>query len=91
MVTRVKINRAPVLTLWAAVVAERLGYDEEEALTLGRTVAGLNAQSKGRRLGIYKETGDKEADEAHPPPPKQADAPQTISLLGRRVPARQTA
>jgi hypothetical protein len=38
-----QINRAPVLTLWAAVVAERLGFTWEEALTLGRAVAGLNA------------------------------------------------
>ena len=51
----IKINRAPVLTLWAAVVAERLGYDKETALTLGKAVAGLNAQSKGRRLGIFEE------------------------------------
>jgi hypothetical protein len=50
----VTINRAPVLTLWAAVVAERLGYDGDESLTLGKAVAGLNAQAKGRRLGIYK-------------------------------------
>ena len=28
------INRAPVLTLWAAVVAERLGFRRDEALTL---------------------------------------------------------
>ena len=49
---KIKINRAPVLTLWAVVVAERLGYDEKTALTLGKAVAGLNAQSKGRRLGI---------------------------------------
>jgi hypothetical protein len=48
------INRAPVLTLWAAVVAQRLGFDEDEALGLGKAVAGLNAQSKGRRLGIFK-------------------------------------
>ena len=27
------INRAPVLTLWAAVVAERLGFEREEALS----------------------------------------------------------
>lgn len=47
-----KINRAPVLTLWAAVVAQRLGFDHDEALTLGRAVAGLNVQSKGKRLGI---------------------------------------
>jgi len=39
----IKINRAPVLTLWAAVVAKRLGFKWNEALTLGRAVAGLNA------------------------------------------------
>ena len=50
----ISINRAPVLTLWAAVVAQRLGFDEVEALTLGKAVAGLNAQAKGRRLGIFK-------------------------------------
>src|SRR5450756_1717673 len=48
------INRAPVLTLWATAVAERLGFDHDEALSLGKAVAGLTAQSKGRRLGIYK-------------------------------------
>ena len=47
------INRAPVLTLWAAVVAERLGFERDEALTLGKAVAGLTAQSKGQRLGIF--------------------------------------
>lgn len=44
----VAINRAPVLTLWAAIVAERLGFDWEEALTLGRAVAGLNTYSTPR-------------------------------------------
>ena len=28
----ISINRAPVMTLWAAVVAQRLGFDEDEAL-----------------------------------------------------------
>src|SRR6266446_544067 len=51
---RILINRAPVLTLWATTVAERLGFDQNEALSLGKAVAGLTAQSKGRRLGIYK-------------------------------------
>ncbi len=41
--SRVMVNRAPVLTLWAAVVAEVLGFEHDEALTLGRAVAGLNA------------------------------------------------
>ena len=48
------INRAPVLTLWAAVVAERLGFRRDEALTLGRAVAGLNAYSKGVSLGLFR-------------------------------------
>src|ERR1017187_2042007 len=48
------INRAPVLTLWATTVTERLGFDEDKALSLGKAVAGLTAQSKGQRLGIYK-------------------------------------
>ena len=29
----VTINRAPVLTLWAAVVAERLGFDRGDTAT----------------------------------------------------------
>ena len=53
----VQINRAPVLTLWAAVVAEALGFAPDEALTLGKAVAGLNAQAKGRRLGILQAAG----------------------------------
>ena len=46
------VNRAPVLTLWAAVVAETLGFEHDEALTLGRGVAGLNAYSKGVSPGL---------------------------------------
>jgi hypothetical protein len=52
--SKIQINRAPVLTLWAAAVAERLGFDHDEALSPGKALAGLNAQSKGRRLGIFK-------------------------------------
>jgi hypothetical protein len=43
------------------VVAERIGFDEEEALSLGRALAGLNAQSKGRRQGIFKPHEEKPA------------------------------
>jgi hypothetical protein len=85
---KIKINRAPVLTLWAAVVAERLGYDEETALTLGKAVAGLNAQSKGRRLGIYEE---KTKDEQKEDKKKERQAkPEFIELLGRDIPAVKT-
>jgi hypothetical protein len=50
----VMINRAPVLTLWAAVVAEMLDFEYDEAFTLGRAVAGLNAYSKGVALGLFQ-------------------------------------
>jgi hypothetical protein len=36
------------------VVAQRLYFDEDEALSLGKAVAGLNAQAKGRNLGLFK-------------------------------------
>ena len=86
---KIKINRAPVLTLWAAIVAERLGYDQKEALTFGKALAGLNAQSKGRRLGIYEEKKDEseEKEEKKEKPVKL----EFIELLGRGVPAVKTA
>jgi hypothetical protein len=84
---KIKINRAPVLTLWAAVVAERLGYDEETALTLGKAVAGLNAQSKGRRLGIYEEKTEEEKQKEKKEKPAEVEF---IEVLGREVPAVKT-
>jgi hypothetical protein len=85
---KIKINRAPVLTLWAAVVAERLGHDEDTALTLGKAVAGLNAQSKGKKLGIYEEKTEEEEKEDKKKE-KQADV-EFIELLGRGIPAVKT-
>ena len=85
---KIKINRAPVLTLWAAVVAKRLGYDEETALTLGKAVAGLNAQSKGKKLGIYEEKSEDEKKEDKKK--EKVAKPEFIELLGRDVPAVKT-
>ena len=83
----VRVNRAPVLTLWGAVVAERLGFDWEEALTLGRALAGLNAYAKGVRLGLF-----------HPTPRAVAERRRraasgegvTVDLMHRAIPAVQT-
>lgn len=86
---KIEINRAPVLTLWAAAVAERRGYDRNEALTLGRGLAGLNAQSKGRRLGIYEEKKDK--SKAKESKKERSVKLQMVTLLGRAVPAVRTA
>lgn len=86
---KIKINRAPVLTLWAAVVAERLGYDYDAALTLGKGVAGLNAQSKGRKLGIFEESkGDKK--EEREPKKRTAGEQYSVTVLGRPVPVVET-
>ena len=85
--TWIKINRAPVLTLWAAVVAERLGFDRPTALTLGQAVAGSSAYAKGVSLGIIeprpelvRERGDRlaEGERLH------------VDLLGRAVPVVRT-
>src|SRR5512145_924843 len=84
---KIKINRAPVLTLWVTVVAERLGYEEETALTLGKAVAGLNAQSKGRKLGIYEE---KEKEEKRKGEEGKEKPVEFIEILGRGVPAVKT-
>ena len=43
------VNRAPVLTLWAAVVAERMGFDPAEALSLPWTPASLPAVRRHAR------------------------------------------
>lgn len=81
----IAINRAPVLTLWASVVAERLGYDHDEALSLGKALAGINAQSKGRRLGIYKPS---EGVTVMKP---KTEGLLGIELMGRIVPAKKFA
>ncbi len=42
----ITISRGPVLTLWASVVARRLGFARDEALTLGRAVANRGTYGK---------------------------------------------
>ena len=82
-----RINRAPVLTLWAAIVAERLGFKHDEALTLGRAVAGLNAYSKGVSLGLFTPTPEEVRAKRKKLRPKETF---TVDLLHRAVPAVHT-
>lgn len=83
--SEIRVNRAPVLTLWAAIVAERLGHDADAAITLGRAVAGSSARVKARAIGL-EERGNSEPRDTtkstRPLPPRQ-----TVHLLGREVPA----
>lgn len=84
----IEVNRAPVLTLWAAVVAQRLGHDWETALSLGKAVAGLNAQAKGRRLGIYSKPEVVEGEGLE----RKVGLGEEIwvEICGRPVPAKRT-
>ena len=83
----VAINRAPVLTLWAAVVAARQGHDWDAALTVGKVVAGLNAQAKGRALGIFQ---PREAGSADAPGVASRRQDLWVHVCGRPVPAVRT-
>jgi hypothetical protein len=75
----IRVNRAPVLTLWAAVVAEHLGHPPDTALSLAAVVAGTAARAKARRLGIAeKRDAGKDA--------QPAEKRDTARLLGRDVP-----
>ncbi len=76
----IRVNRAPVLTLWAAIVAERLGHDEDAAITLGRAVAGASARVKARSIGLEEKREDADG------PVLSKDAIRTVRLLGREVP-----
>ncbi len=78
IVAKVHGNRAPVLTLWATVVAERLGHPPDTALSLASAVAGTAARAKARRLGIAEQR-DHGTDAA---PSKRQD---TARLLGKDV------
>lgn len=89
----ITINRAPVLALWAAVVAERLGFSCDEALSLGKAVTGLNAQSKGQRLGIYtkrEERGGRREERRLKIEEKAVGKLDAVDLMGREIPVVRT-
>jgi hypothetical protein len=79
----IRVNRAPVLTLWAAVVAERLGHPPETALSLASAVAGTAARAKARRLGLAEEP-------ERGAPADRVAAPRTVRLLGREIPVTES-
>jgi hypothetical protein len=81
------VNRAPVLTLWVAVVAEVMGFEHDEALTLGRAVAGLNAYSKGVPLGLFQPTLIEVQEQRRK---MHKEDTVTADLLDRAVPAKHT-
>ncbi|KAG6873771.1 hypothetical protein C0995_011590 [Termitomyces sp. Mi166 len=72
------INRAPLMTLWAMTVAERLGFRREEALSIASVYTEMNAMAKGVSLGIHQ-GGKEQGMEA-----VKGGSQSYIELMGRR-------
>ncbi|KAG1783256.1 hypothetical protein EV702DRAFT_1176445 [Suillus placidus] len=72
------VNRAPLMTAWATVVAERLGFEREEALSIASVYTEMNAISKGVSLGIFDKSRKKEIE------PIKGSTQPYVDLLGRR-------
>lgn len=79
----IRVHRAAVLTLWAAIVAERLGHPSETALSLGRAVGSSNAPANASRLGIVDDRPNAEGRRSAASAMKAQI--QTIRLLGRDI------
>lgn len=79
----IRVHRAAVLTLWAAVVAERLGHPSETALTLGRAVGRRGAPAHADRIGIVDD--EAKAEERRAATSALKAQVQTIRLLGRDI------
>jgi hypothetical protein len=82
----VTVNRTPVLTLWASVVAERLGFDPDEALTLGKAV--VTAQPQTQPFGFF--TPSPEAVRKERAKKAKTTGMLRVALLGRVVPVVRT-
>jgi len=78
------VNRAPVMTAWAMVVAERMGFKREEALSIASVYTEMNATSKGVRLGIFEEERGKGME------PTQGGGQPYVDFMGRRIPVFST-
>jgi hypothetical protein len=80
----IQVNRAPVLALWATVVAEALGHAPDTAITLGRYATSSSARIKAESIGIMDEA--MEATERLAQAETLKPAVQFIVLLGREIP-----
>jgi hypothetical protein len=82
---RIHINRSPVLTLWAAIVAEKIAnVTFTEAISLGGALVSLIAKGKGVSLGIFSDAdGGNSSAQA-------IGADREFDLLGTRIKANST-
>jgi hypothetical protein len=87
----IRIDCAPVLTLWASVVAERLGWPHDTALTMGQAIAGMTAHSNRVRTGTSAQRDDRQHEPAPSPSAGVTGAIRDVPLLGRIVHVAPTA
>jgi hypothetical protein len=73
------INRAPLMTAWATIVAERLGFEREEALSIGSVYTEMNAVAGGLSLGIIDQSRKKEIE------PISGGQQPYVDLMGKRM------
>ena len=85
---QITVNRAPFLTLWATVVARRLGYSEDEALSLAKAFTGLTAQAKAQRLGLSQPRPEVEREAVRAE--REAKGAEYLEFLDRVVPVVRT-
>lgn len=85
---QITVNRAPFLTLWATVVAKRLGYEEDEALSLAKAFTGLTAQSKAQRLGLSQPRPEREREAVRAE--REAKGAEYLEFLDRVIPVIRT-
>jgi hypothetical protein len=85
--TKIAINRAPVLTLWASIVAERLGYSRATALTLGKTIAGKVAFSKAQTIGRARKREPNTSSQSKP----AGEKTKLLAFMGRHCTMIETA
>lgn len=75
------------MTLWASVVAERLGHSRSTALTLGKTIAGKVAFSKAQTIGRARKR-----EAGSPSAPKPAgEKTKLVAFMGRHCTMIETA
>ena len=82
----VSINRAPVLTLWAAVLAH-VGPAQLpwlSALTVGKAIAGMIAQARGRSLGTFDSSVGNSHKRQKTEQEKEAEA-SDVQVMGIKV------
>ncbi|KAF8205050.1 hypothetical protein BJ912DRAFT_1028259 [Pholiota molesta] len=72
------INRAPVMMTWAMLVAERLHFSKEEALSIASVYTEMNAISKGVSLGIFDKGKIRDSDG------QKGGSQPYVELMGRR-------